>query len=64
MAYQLIREYSQSAVEDFRSLKGKGGHFEKGLFIAEGEKVTRKVLESKLEIRFGLHDGRAFRKSA
>jgi len=50
MAYQLIREYSQSAIDDFRSLKGRGGHFKKGLFIAEGEKVVQKVLESKLDI--------------
>jgi tRNA G18 (ribose-2'-O)-methylase SpoU len=50
MTHNIIREYTPSAVEDFRSLKGKGGHFEKGLFIAEGEKVVRKVLESSLEI--------------
>ncbi len=50
MAYHLIREYSPSAINDFRSLKGNGGHFEKGLFIAEGEKVTRKMLESTLEV--------------
>jgi len=50
MAYHLISEYSPSDIEDFRSLKGNGGHFEKGLFIAEGEKVVRKVLESSLEV--------------
>src|ERR1035437_3710484 len=50
MSYHIIREYSPSAVDDFRSLKGKGGHFKKGLFIAEGEKVVRKVLESKLDV--------------
>lgn len=50
MTHTIIREYTPSAIEDFRSLKGKGGHFEKGLFIAEGEKVVRKVLESSLEI--------------
>ncbi|MFI5201340.1 MAG: TrmH family RNA methyltransferase [Candidatus Kapaibacterium sp.] len=50
MAYHIIRDYSPSDIEDFRSLKGKGGHFEKGLFIAEGEKVTKKVLGSSMEI--------------
>ncbi len=50
MAYTLIRQYDPPAVDVFRSLKGKSGHFEKGLFIAEGEKVARKLLESSLHI--------------
>jgi tRNA G18 (ribose-2'-O)-methylase SpoU len=50
MAYDLIQKYTSADVEDFRSLKGKSGHLEKGLFIAEGEKVVRKVLESSLDI--------------
>jgi tRNA G18 (ribose-2'-O)-methylase SpoU len=50
MAYTLIQKYDPSAVDDFRSLRGKGGLFEKGFFIAESEKIVRKVLESTIEI--------------
>jgi tRNA G18 (ribose-2'-O)-methylase SpoU len=50
MAYMLIQKYDPAAVDVFRSLRGKGGLFEKGLFIAESEKIVRKVLESSIEI--------------
>jgi tRNA G18 (ribose-2'-O)-methylase SpoU len=50
MAYTLIQKYDPAAVDVFRSLKGKGGPFAKGLFIAESEKIVRKVLESSIEI--------------
>ncbi|MDP4198792.1 MAG: RNA methyltransferase [Bacteroidota bacterium] len=46
MSYQVLEAYDPEAVEDFRSLKGKGGHFDRGLFIAESEKIVRKILES------------------
>ncbi len=46
MPYRLILNYNPEDIADFRSLKGKGGHFEKGLFIAESEKIALKVLES------------------
>jgi tRNA G18 (ribose-2'-O)-methylase SpoU len=52
MAYTLISSFHASAVEDFRSLRGNSGHLEKGLFIAESEKIVRKVLESSIEIPF------------
>jgi tRNA G18 (ribose-2'-O)-methylase SpoU len=51
MAYTLIQKYDPSAVDVFRSLKGKAGPFEKGLFIAESEKIVKKVLESSIEVR-------------
>ncbi len=50
MSYNLIRQYDPTAVDDFRSLRGKGGLFEKGLFIAESEKIVRKMLESTIEV--------------
>lgn len=50
MAYTLIQKYDPSAVDVFRSLRGKSGLFEQGLFIAESEKVAKKVLESSTEI--------------
>jgi tRNA G18 (ribose-2'-O)-methylase SpoU len=50
MAYTLIQNYEDSDVEVFRSLRGKSGLFEKGLFIAESEKIVRKVLESSITI--------------
>ncbi len=54
MSYRLHETYDSTALDDFRSLKGKGGPFEKGLFIAEGPKVTRKVLDSMYKIAFAL----------
>ncbi len=50
MAYTLIQKYGSEAVEVFRSLRGKSGLFEKGLFIAESEKIVKKVLESSITI--------------
>jgi tRNA G18 (ribose-2'-O)-methylase SpoU len=50
MAYTLIRQFDSSAVDVFRSLKGKGGPFVKGLFIAESEKIAKQVLQSSIEI--------------
>jgi tRNA G18 (ribose-2'-O)-methylase SpoU len=50
MAYTLISSFHASAVEDFRSLRGNSGHLEKGLFIAESEKIVCKVLESSIEV--------------
>jgi len=48
--YSLHEKYDPSAVNDFRSLKGKQGHIERGLFIAEGLKIARKMLESSVEV--------------
>jgi tRNA G18 (ribose-2'-O)-methylase SpoU len=48
--YSLHHTYDPSAIDDFRSLKGKQGHIERGIFIAEGPKVTRKMLGSSIEI--------------
>ena len=50
MSYQIIESPPPSALDDFRSLRGKGGHIEKGIFIAEAPKIVRKMLASKLEI--------------
>lgn len=50
MAYTLISSFHASAVEDFRSLRDNSGYLEKGLFIAESEKIVRKVLESSIEV--------------
>jgi tRNA G18 (ribose-2'-O)-methylase SpoU len=50
MAYTIIQNYDPAAVDIFRSLRGKGGHFEKGLFIAESEKIARKLFESSISI--------------
>ncbi len=50
MSYALISSFDPSALDDFRSLRGKGGHVEKGLFIAEAPKIVRKVLTSALAI--------------
>ena len=50
MAYTLIQKYDLAAVDVFRSLRGKGGLFERGLFIAESEKIVKKVLESSIMI--------------
>jgi len=43
---------SAATLDLFRSLRGKGGHFERGLFIAEAPKVVRKFLESSYEIPY------------
>jgi len=51
VAYTLFEEFEPSDVEDFRSLKGKPGPVERGLFIAESGKIARKILASKLEVR-------------
>src|SRR5581483_5914070 len=50
MSYRIHYDYPAEAVQYFRSLKGKGGLSEQGLFIAEGEKIARKVLGHQLEI--------------
>lgn len=50
MSLKCIEGYAPEALDDFRSLKGKGGHFERGLFIAESEKIARKILASPLEV--------------
>ena len=50
MAYTIIHNYDPTTVDVFRSLRGKGGIFEKGLFIAESQKIVKKVLESSIEI--------------
>ena len=50
MAFKLFDTYNPSEVDDFRSLKGKAGLFEKGLFIAESPKIVRKIFESDLTI--------------
>jgi tRNA G18 (ribose-2'-O)-methylase SpoU len=50
MAFKLFETYNPSEVDIFRSLKGKAGLFEKGLFIAESPKIVRKIFESNLEI--------------
>src|SRR5579871_2666200 len=48
--YRVIQDFAADALDDFRSLKGKGGHFERGLFIAESEKIARKLFASALEV--------------
>ena len=48
---EIHRSFSAADVADFQSLKGKGGHFERGLFIAEGPKVVGLMLDSELTIR-------------
>src|SRR5438132_11183998 len=48
--YSLHQQYDAAAVDDFRSLKGKGGHIERGLFIAEGPKIAQKILQSSLSV--------------
>ncbi len=50
MSFRVIDSYDPDAVQDFRSLKGKGGHFDRGLFIAESEKVVAKILASPFEV--------------
>ena len=50
MPFHIFEDFQAPDIEDFQSLKGKGGHFEKGLFIAEGEKIARKILESSFEV--------------
>jgi tRNA G18 (ribose-2'-O)-methylase SpoU len=48
--YTVHNEYPANVVDDFRSLKGKQGHIDRGLFIAEGPKIVRKMLESSIEV--------------
>jgi tRNA G18 (ribose-2'-O)-methylase SpoU len=50
MAYTIIQKYNPAAVDVFRSLRGKSGLFEQGLFIAESEKIVKKVLESSTKV--------------
>src|ERR1044071_3463207 len=50
MSARSIEHYAPEALDDFRSLKGKGGHFDRGFFIAESEKIARKIFASVLEI--------------
>jgi tRNA G18 (ribose-2'-O)-methylase SpoU len=50
MPYTLHEIHDEPATEDFRSLKGKSAHIEKGLFIAESPKIVRKVLESGFDV--------------
>jgi tRNA G18 (ribose-2'-O)-methylase SpoU len=50
MAYTLLRQFDPSAVDVFRSLRGNASHFAKKLFIAESEKIVKKVLESSITI--------------
>jgi len=50
MPYLIHQSFDESATEDFRSLKGKASHLDKGLFIAESPKIVRKVLASRLSI--------------
>lgn len=50
MAVRIHTDFAETEVEDFRSLKGNPGPLNKGLFIAEGPKIARKVLESSIEV--------------
>jgi tRNA G18 (ribose-2'-O)-methylase SpoU len=50
MPYRLIVSYDPEAIDDFRSLKGKGGPLTKGLFIAESERIAHKILASPFEV--------------
>jgi tRNA G18 (ribose-2'-O)-methylase SpoU len=50
MSAKCIEGYSPDALDVFRSLKGKGGHFDRGLFIAESEKIARTIFASSLEV--------------
>jgi tRNA G18 (ribose-2'-O)-methylase SpoU len=43
-------QYEAAEVADFQSLKGKGGHLDRGLFIAENPKVIDRVLTSSMRI--------------
>jgi tRNA G18 (ribose-2'-O)-methylase SpoU len=43
-------EYSAEDVSDFHSLRGKSGHLDRGLFIAESPKVVEHVLESRMRV--------------
>ncbi len=50
MPYTVFQESDPSAIDVFRSLKGKGGPFEKGLFIAESEKIVQKILNRPVQV--------------
>ena len=54
MPYRLVHNSTPPDIAIFRSLKGKGGPFERGLFIAESEKIARKVLESGFAVPMAL----------
>lgn len=52
MSYLIDHSPSEAVLDLFRSLRGKGGHFELGLFIAEAPKVVRQFLLSKVEVPY------------
>ena len=54
MAFKTLDTYDSSALDDFRSLRGKSGHLNRGIFIAEAPKIVRKVLESGFEVPVAL----------
>jgi tRNA G18 (ribose-2'-O)-methylase SpoU len=62
MSSKCIERYEPEALDDFRSLKGKGGHFNRGLFIAESEKIVRKILASAFEVPKALMTPEYFEK--
>ncbi|HEY3874003.1 MAG TPA: RNA methyltransferase [Candidatus Kapabacteria bacterium] len=50
MPYRINQQYGPAEIAAFRSLKGNPGLVEQGLFIAESEKIVRKVLASSIEV--------------
>jgi tRNA G18 (ribose-2'-O)-methylase SpoU len=50
MAYKLSTDLRPRELSFFQSLKGKAGHLEEGIFIAENPKVVQKLLESNAEV--------------
>jgi tRNA G18 (ribose-2'-O)-methylase SpoU len=54
MAYHRTSSEFGKHIDLFRSLRGKVGHIEIGVFIAEGPKIVPIVLKSELRIKAGL----------
>jgi tRNA G18 (ribose-2'-O)-methylase SpoU len=50
MAYQLSTDKRPRELSFFRSLKGKGGHLDEGIYIVENPKIVEKVLASNAEV--------------
>jgi tRNA G18 (ribose-2'-O)-methylase SpoU len=42
-----IHDFDEPALAPFRNMKAQFGHLDEGIFVAEGEKVVRRLLESK-----------------
>ena len=50
MPYRIVENPTLEETQCFRSLKGKHGHIDEGIFIAEGPKIARVVLRSEYEV--------------